>query len=391
MHNTFESQLKLLRDQHDMLLSTPNVEDSEFYNGIITRYASPIITAAHVPLEWRYDLSPERNPFLQERLGVNAVCNSGAIEWEGKIALVCRIEGVDRKSFFGVAMSPNGIENFEFIEEPCVIPETEIPDTNIYDMRLTRHEDGCVYGLFCTERKDPKAPSGDTSSAVAQCGIVRTKDLCNWERLPDLVTPSAQQRNVVLHPEFLKGQYALYTRPQDSFIDAGSGGGLGWGLTPTMDGACVEKETVIEPRVYHTIKESKNGQGPSPIKTEKGWLHLAHGVRNCAAGLRYVLYLFVTDLDDPRQIIAAPGGYFLAPEGEERVGDVSNVLFSNGWVKREDGSVLIYYASSDTRMHVATTTVDRLLDYAFNTPPDSSRSAEAVRQRIELISKNRCQ
>ncbi len=322
-------------------------------------------------------------------MGINATFNSGAIEHEGKILLAVRIEGNDRKSFFGIAESKNGIDNFKFREYPLVIPETENPDVNVYDMRLVKHEDGKFYGLFCTERKDPEAPLSDTSSAVAQCGIVCSKDLESWERLPDLKTKSPQQRNVVLHPEFVEGKYAFYSRPQDGFIDAGTGGGIGWGLSENIDGAMISNETIIDDRVYHTIKEVKNGMGPAPIKTEKGWLQLAHGVRNTAAGLRYVLYMFMTDLKRPNLITAKPGGYFLAPRGIERVGDVSNVVFSNGWVKKTNGDVLIYYGSSDTLMHVAVSTVDKLVDYVMNTPEDPLRSAACVEQRIELINKNK--
>jgi 4-O-beta-D-mannosyl-D-glucose phosphorylase len=347
-----------------------------------------VITAEHTPLSWRYDFDPKTNPHMMERLGVNAAFNSGAIEVDGRILLVVRVEGNDRKSFFAVAESATGIDGFSFWDYPIVIPETQDPDTNVYDMRVVKHEDGWIYGIFCTERKDPKAPSWDTSSAVAQGGIARTRDLVTWERLPDLETSSPQQRNVVLHPEFVDGKYAFYTRPQDEFIQAGSGGGIGWGLSDRIDGAVIKEEKVIDPRVYHTIKESKNGLGPAPIKTPKGWLQLAHGVRNTAAGLRYVLYLFVTALDKPWELICRPGGYLLAPQGEERTGDVSNVTFSNGWVARSSGDVFIYYGSSDTRMHVATTTIEKLLDYAFNTPADPHRSAACVQQRIDLIRKN---
>ncbi|MGL4192243.1 MAG: glycoside hydrolase family 130 protein [Vibrio sp.] len=357
-------------------------------NGVFFRYQKPVLTAQHAPLAWRYDLNSESNPFLMERLGINAVLNPGAIELNGKFYLIARVEGYDRKSFFAVAESDNGIDGFTFLDKPCVIPETDEPDTNIYDMRLVKHEDGYIYGLFCTERKDPHAAPGDESAAVAQCGIVRTTDLKTWQRLPDLKTRSAQQRNVVLHPEFIDGQYALYTRPQDSFIEAGKGGGIGMGLTVSMDNAQVEIEHVIDPKTYHTIKESKNGQGPAPIKTEKGWLHIAHGVRNTAAGLRYVLYSFMTSLSDPKQVIHRPGGYFLAPEGAERVGDVSNVVFSNGLIARDNGEVFIYYASSDTRCHVLTTTVEQLVDYVINTPEDPLTSAQCVAQRIALIEKN---
>ncbi|EGR4466974.1 glycosidase, partial [Vibrio cholerae] len=354
-------------------------------NGIFYRYKKPVLTAAHAPLAWRYDLNPETNPFLMERLGINAVLNPGAIELNGKFYLVARVEGHDRKSFFAVAESENGVDGFKFWDKPCVIPQTIEPDTNVYDMRLVKHEDGYIYGLFCTERKDPEAPKGDESSAVAQCGIVRTTDLKTWQRLPDLKTRSAQQRNVVLHPEFVDGKYALYTRPQDSFIEAGSGGGIGWGYTDSMESAVVDMEYVIDPKTYHTIKESKNGQGPAPIKTSQGWLHIAHGVRNTAAGLRYVLYSFMTALDNPTKVIHRPSGYFLAPEGEERVGDVSNVVFCNGLIARDNGEVFIYYASSDTRCHVLTTTVDQLVDYVMNTPEDPLTSYQCVAQRIELI------
>lgn len=357
-------------------------------NGIFYRYKKPVLTAAHAPLAWRYDLNPETNPFLMERLGINAVLNPGAIELNGKFYLVARVEGHDRKSFFAVAESENGVDGFKFWDKPCVIPQTIEPDTNVYDMRLVKHEDGYIYGLFCTERKDPEAPKGDESSAVAQCGIVRTTDLKTWQRLPDLKTRSAQQRNVVLHPEFVDGKYALYTRPQDSFIEAGSGGGIGWGYTDSMESAVVDMEYVIDPKTYHTIKESKNGQGPAPIKTSQGWLHIAHGVRNTAAGLRYVLYSFMTALDNPTKVIHRPSGYFLAPEREERVGDVSNVVFCNGLIARDNGEVFIYYASSDTRCHVLTTTVDQLIDYVMNTPEDPLTSYQCVAQRIELIKSN---
>lgn len=385
----FQEQLAILRARHEALVSRPNQPDPDWYNGVYERYVHPVLTAGHVPLEWRYDLDPARNPLLLERMGVNAVFNAGAILHEGKVLLCARVEGWDRKSFFAIAESASGVEGFRFWDEPCVIPETEDPDTNIYDMRLVAHEDGWIYGLFCTERRDPRAPESDQSSAVAQCGVVRTKDLRSWERLPDVRTPSPQQRNVVLHPEFVGGRYALYTRPQDGFIDTGSGGGIGWALCDSMENAVTGPEEIIDRRVYHTINELKNGQGPAPLKTPEGWLHLAHGVRNTAAGLRYVLYLILTDLREPWRVIAKPGGYFIAPEGLERVGDVSNVVFSNGWVLKPDGTVLIYYASSDTRLHVATSSLDRLLDYVKNTPPDGLRSAECVRQRLELIRRNR--
>ena len=387
-HASFSVDLTSLQRAQQALLKRKNKVDTLWYNGIYERYANPVITADHVPLEWRYDLNAKTNPFLLERLGINAAFNAGAIEWNGKVVLCVRLEGWDRKSFFAIAESKNGIDNFQFWDQPCVIPETKQPDTNVYDMRLVKHEDGWLYGLFCTERRDPNAKPSDQSSAVAQCGLVRTKDLRKWERLPDIKTPSAQQRNVVLHPEFVGGKYALYTRPQDGFIDTGSGGGIGWALCDSMGKAQTGKESIIDRRIYHTISELKNGQGPAPIKTKDGWLHLAHGVRNTAAGLRYVLYLFLTDLKYPTRIIAKPQGYFIAPVGRERVGDVSNVVFSNGWVARKDGAVFIYYASSDTRLHVATSTVPKLLDYVRNTPADPLRSYACVEQRYALIKKN---
>lgn len=357
-------------------------------NGIYDRYIHPVLTNEHAPLYWRYDLNPQSNPYLMERIGVNCVFNAGAMELNGKFYVVARVEGNDRKSFFAVAESDNGIDGFTFWDYPVVMPETDDPDVNVYDMRLVQHEDGWIYGLFCTERKDPDAPPGDLSSAVAQCGIARTKDLKTWERLDDLKTKSPQQRNVVLHPEFINEQYAFYTRPQDGFINAGSGGGIGWGLSSSIEHAVIDEEIIVDDRKYHTIKEVKNGQGPAPIKTDKGWLHIAHGVRNTAAGLRYVLYVFITDLKDPHKITHAPGGHFIAPQGIERIGDVSNVVFSNGVIARDNGEVYIYYASSDTRLHVATTTVDKLLDYAMHTPEDELRSYASVQQRSELISKN---
>lgn len=385
--NEFIKALNHLRAHHEELLSKKN-EKLPFGNGIYDRYTNPVLTGEHAPIEWRYDFNPETNPYLMERIGVNAALNAGAMKWKGKYILVVRVEGNDRKSFFAIAESENGVDNFRFWEEPVTLPETDEPDTNVYDMRLTAHEDGWIYGVFCSERKDPNAPAGDLSSAVAAAGIVRTKDLLKWERLPDLKTKS-QQRNVVLHPEFVDGKYALYTRPQDGFIDTGSGGGIGWGLVDDMTNAEVKDEKIINHRYYHTIKELKNGEGPHPIKTEKGWLHLAHGVRNCAAGLRYVLYLYLTDLQDPTKLIAEPAGFFMAPQDEERIGDVSNVLFSNGWIADEDGKVFIYYASSDTRMHVATSTVDRLLDYCINTPADGYRSSKSVEAIKELVAKNK--
>ncbi len=388
MFDPFETRLARLAAQHLALITRPNELDHAWDNGIYRRYRYPVVTAAHAPLAWRFDLNPATNPYLLERIGVNAAFNAGAIELDGRILVIVRVEGWDRKSFFAVAESPNGVDNFRFWDEPVIMPETADPDTNVYDMRVVKHQDGWIYGIFCTERKDPKAPAGDLSSAVAQAGIARTRDLVTWERLPDLVTPSPQQRNVVLHPEFIDGKYAFYTRPQDDFISAGSGGGIGWGLSERMDPAVIEHELVIEPRQYHTIKEAKNGEGPAPIKTAQGWLHLAHGVRNTAAGLRYVLYLYLSELERPWVVTHRPAGYFIAPEGEERTGDVSNVVFSNGWVARTDGAVLIYYASSDTRLHVAGSTVDRLLDYVLNTPEDGLRSAASVQQRLALIRRN---
>jgi 4-O-beta-D-mannosyl-D-glucose phosphorylase len=383
---SFAQRLKFLQVQHEAIVTRPNDIDPDWSNGIFERYRFPVVTAAHAPLFWRYDLNPKTNPYLMERIGVNGAYNAGAIEFNGKICLVVRVEGMDRKSFFAVAESANGIDNFCFWDYPITMPETDDPDVNVYDMRVGQHEDGWIYGVFCSERKDKTNP--DLSAATAQAGIARTKDLVTWERLPDLKTKSPQQRNVVLHPEFVAGQYAFYTRPQDDFIQAGSGGGIGWGLSKSMNPAVVDEEIIIDQRYYHTIKEVKNGEGPAPIKTPKGWLHLAHGVRGCAAGLRYVLYLYLSDLHEPWKVTHRPAGYFIAPEGEERVGDVSNVTFANGWVARANGDVFIYYASSDTRMHVATSTVDRLLDYVINTPEDPLRSAACVQQRNELIRKN---
>lgn len=384
--NRFETRFSELQAHQEALLSSPN-EIAPFGNGIFDRWQNPIITPDHVPLNWRYDLNPGTNPYMMERIGVNATFNSGAIMFNGKYVLVVRIEGNDRKSYFAVAESGNGVDGFRFWSNPITMPETESPDTNVYDMRLTRHEDGYIYGLFCTERKDLNQPE-DTSAAEAQCGIARTKDLVNWERLPDLVTYSGQQRNVVLHPEFIDGKYALYTRPQDGFISVGGGGGIGWGYTDSMVNAEIKDEVIVDGKQYHTINEVKNGQGPAPIKTDKGWLHLAHGVRNTAAGLRYVLYAFMTSLDEPWKVIHKPAGHLIAPQGDERVGDVSNVVFSNGWIATEDGRVHIYYASSDTRMHVATSTVDQLVDYCINTPEDGLRSAASVEAIKQLIKKN---
>ena len=380
------NKLKYLIEQQETLLAKPNVLTEG--NGVFNRYKYPVITHEHIPLMWKYDFDPVSNPHLIERIGVNSTMNSGAIKWKGKYLLAVRVEGIDRKSYFAIAESPNGIDNFRFWEYPVIMPETENPDTNVYDIRLTQHQDGYVYGIFCTERQDPNAPQGDMSSAIAAAGISRTKDLINWERLPDLKSRS-QQRNVVLHPEFVDGKYALYTRSQDGFIDAGNGGSIGWALVGDIRCAEIKEEKIINKRHYHTIKEVKNGEGAHPIKTPEGWLHLAHGVRSCAAGLRYVLYLYMTALDDPSEIIAEPAGYFMAPVGEERLGDVSNVLFTNGWIADEDGKVFIYYASSDTRMHVATSTIEQLVDYCLNNPTDGYRSAASVKNIVDLIDKNK--
>ena len=386
MDVAFNERLQRLYNDHHVFTSRKN-EPVSRGNGLFSRWRFPVVTAEHIPISWRYDLNAQSNPYLMERAGVNATFNAGAILWQGKYLVMVRVEGNDRKSFFAVAESPNGVDQFRFWPYPVQMPETEDPDTNVYDMRLTAHADGWIYGLFCTERKDPDKPF-DTTAAVANCGISRTKDLVHWERLPDLISFSGQQRNVVLHPEFIEGKYGLYTRPQDGFIEVGSGGGIGWGLTDSMEEAKVSQEEIIDSKVYHTIKEVKNGQGPPPLKTDAGWLHLAHGVRNTAAGLRYTLYLFLTALDEPWKITHSPGGYLIAPEGEERVGDVSNVTFSNGWIRNEHDEVFIYYGSSDTRLHVATTTVGRLLDYVLNTPADPGRSAACVQQRLELIHNN---
>ena len=385
--NRYDNRLRVLMEEYETLISREN-EKILPSNGIFERYKYPILTAAHTPLEWRYDFNPETNPYFMERFGINAVFNAGAIKFDGKYLVMGRVEGYDRKSFFAIAESPNGIDRFQFWEYPVQLPDLYPEETNVYDMRLTAHEDGWIYGIFCSESLDPNAAPGDLSSAVAKAGIIRTKDLKNWERLPDLISKS-QQRNVVLHPEFINGQYALYTRPQDNFINAGNGGGIGWALIDDITHAEIKEETIINHRHYHTIKEVKNGEGPHPIKTSKGWLHLAHGVRACAAGLRYVLYLYMTSLEDPTKIIAEPGGFLLAPMGEERIGDVSNVLFSNGWIADENGTVYIYYASSDTRMHVATSTIDRLIDYCFHTPADGFRSAASVKNICKSVEANK--
>jgi 4-O-beta-D-mannosyl-D-glucose phosphorylase len=386
--SNFAHRLAQLQENHQALINEKN-EIKGVGNGIFNRYKKPVVTAAHVPLEWRYDFNEKSNPFLMERIAVNAAFNAGAVKFQNKYLLILRVEGADRKSFFAVAESANGVDGFKFWDSPIVFDSLEGADTNVYDMRLTQHEDGFIYGLFCTEKKDPDAAPGDQSTAIAQCGIVRTKDLKTWHRLADLKTPSPQQRNVVLHPEFVDGQYAFYTRPQDSFIEAGKGGGIGFGLSKSMENAEINNETILYSKEYHTVYEAKNGQGPAPIKTDKGWLHLAHGVRNTAAGLRYVLYMFMTDLNDLTKVIYKPGGYIIAPEGEERIGDVSNVVFANGWIADDNGDVFIYYASSDTRMHVATSSIHHLVDYCINTPEDGLSSANSVKAINQLIEKNK--
>lgn len=383
LHKKYTEELK----KYEALISRKNEVDTDFYNGVYDKYKYPVLTREHIPLTWQYDLNPETNPYFMKRLGINAVMNSGAIELNGKYYLVARIEGDDRKSFFGVAESDNGVDGFRFWDYPILLPDTCPEETNVYDMRLTKHEDGYIYGVFCSESKDTSV--NDLSAAVAAAGIVRTKDLKTWERLPNLVTlNSPQQRNVVLHPEFVNGKYAFYTRPMDDFIETGSGGGIGFGLCDDITHAVIDEEKMTSLRKYHTITEAKNGAGAVPIKTEKGWIHIAHGVRNTAAGLRYVIYAFATDLNDPSKVIAEPSGLLIGPRGGERVGDVSNVVFTNGVVANEKGEVFIYYASSDTRMHVATTTIDKLIDYVFNTPKDPLRSVECVAQRCDLIKKN---
>ena len=388
MDTQFAKRLQLLKEEQQSLFARPNKEEKTG-NGIFNRYKYPVLTSQHTPLFWRYDLNCETNPYLQERFAINAVFNAGAMYVNNTFLVMARVEGTDRKSFFAIAESKNGIDGFHFWDYPIVMPETGLPDTNVYDIRLVQHEDGWIYGLFCTERRDPGAPPGDQSMAIAQCGIARTKDLKNWERLDDLKTNSSQQRNVVLHPEFVNGKYAFYTRPQDSFIEAGKGGGIGFGLSESITHAVIDSEEIIDGKIYHTVYESKNGLGPAPIKTNKGWLHLAHGVRNTAAGLRYVLYLFMTDLNDLTKVIYKPGGYFMAPEGDERIGDVSNVVFSNGWIIDEHQNVFIYYASSDTRLHVATATLEQLLDYVMYTPADGYRSAESVKTIYSIIENNK--
>ena len=387
MNTYFQKRVKTLKASFNDLISRKN-SPLESANGIYERYENPVLTAAHAPLTWRFDFHEKTNPFFMERFGINAVFNSGAIKFDNKYILVPRVEGLDRKSFFAVAESENGIDNFKFWDYPIVLPSSNEPETNVYDMRLVQHEDGWIYGIFCTERRDTSAPEGDQAAAIAQCGIARTKDLIEWERLPDLKTPSPQQRNVVLHPEFYNNKYAFYTRPQDSFTEAGTGGGIGFGVCDDIENAVIEKEIVIDKKIYHTVYEAKNGSGPAPLKTEKGWLHLAHGVRNTAAGLRYVLYMFMTDLNDITKVIHKPAGYFIAPEGDERVGDVSNVIFGNGWIADEDGTVFIYYASSDLKTHVATSTIEKLLNYVMNTAEDGFTSEASVKTLTNIIYKN---
>lgn len=384
IHNKYQQLL----EKQEELITRKNKKDEQFYNGIYDRYQYPVVTRHHVPIHWRFDLNKETNPNFQERLGVNSTFNAGAIYFENKYYLVVRTEGLDRKSIFTLAVSDNGIDNFRFVGAPLTWEDVDREETNTYDMRLIQHEDGNIYGIYCSESKDPDAPTSDTSSAVAQAALVRTKDLKTWERLPNIKTPSPQQRNVVLHPEFVDGKYAFYTRPQDGFISTGTGGGIAFGVCDDIENPVIDEEIVLHERRYHTVYEAKNGQGPAPIKTDKGWIHIAHGVRNTADGLRYVLYTIATDLNDPKKVIATPGGHFIAPYDDERVGDVSNVIFCNGAIVNENDEVFIYYASSDTRTHVATTTIDKLVDYTFNTPADPYRSIENAEQRKQLIEKN---
>ena len=388
MNELFNSRLEQVKSNYKSLVEKPN-EKLFSSNGIYNRYKNPVLTRNHIPLHWRFDLNPETNPFFMERIGFNAAFNAGAMKFGDKYIMAVRVEGNDRKSFFAIAESPNGIDNFKFWDKPITLPQTEEFDVNVYDMRLTKHDDGWIYGVFCTERKDPDAADGDTSSAVAAAGIARTKDLVEWERLPDLISTTGQQRNVVLFPHLVDGKYAFYTRPQDGFIDIGKGGGIGFGLSETIENAEVKEEVIVDAKTYHTIYEVKNGLGPAPIRTEHGWLQLAHGVRNTAAGLRYTLYMFMTDLENPWIVTHKPHGHFIAPYAEERVGDVSNVVFSNGWIEDEDGTVFIYYASSDTRMHVATSTVEQLVDYCMNSPQDKLHSHLSVQTINELIDMNK--
>lgn len=383
----YNERVKKIKTNHEELITKKN--NALFStNGIYERYENPILTRDHLPLNWRFDFNQKTNPYFMERIGFNAALNAGAIKLNGKYLLMVRVEGNDRKSIFAIAESPNGIDNFRFWDRPVTIPQTDILDTNVYDMRLIQHDDGWIYGVFCTERKDLTAPEGDTSTATAAAGIVRTKDLINWERLPDLISHGGQQRNVVLFPHLIEGKYAFFTRPQDGFIDTGKGGGICFGLSETIENAEVKKETVVDAKTYHTIYELKNGLGPAPIKTEKGWLNLAHGVRNTAAGLRYTLYAFITDLEKPWVVTHKPHGHLIAPLKEERVGDVSNVAFSNGWIADDDGTLYIYYASADTRMHVATSTIDKMLDYCINSPKDQLHSHLSVATINELIDHN---
>jgi 4-O-beta-D-mannosyl-D-glucose phosphorylase len=384
----FQNRYDRIQNEHEELISKKN-EMLFSQNGIYSRFNNPILTRDHVPLHWRYDLNPKTNPFFMERIGFNAVFNAGALKWNGKYLIMVRVEGNDRKSFFAVAESPNGVDNFRFWDRPVTMPQNENWDTNVYDMRLTAHDDGWIYGVFCTERKDPNAPEGDTSMAVANAGIARTRDLMNWERLPDLISTTGQQRNVVLFPHWIDGQYAFFTRPQDGFIDTGKGGGIGFGLSESIKVPEVKNEIIVDQKVYHTIYEVKNGLGPAPLKTENGWLHLAHGVRNTAAGLRYTLYVFMTDLEKPWVVTHKPHGHLIAPLENERVGDVSNVVFSNGWILDDDGSVFIYYASSDTRMHVAKTSLSQLLDYCIHSPTDGLYSHLSVETINNLIDRNK--
>ncbi len=386
--NIFQQRLLALKTKHAELLAQKNTPlFSE--NGIYQRHLNPVLTRNHIPLHWRYDLNASTNPFLMERIGFNATFNAGAIKFNGKYLLAVRVEGNDRKSFFAIAESNNGVDGFRFWDKPIVLPQTEVPDTNVYDMRLTQHDDGWIYGVFCTERKDPSAPKGDTSSAVAAAGIARTKDLKNWERMPDLISTTGQQRNVVLFPHLVEGKYAFYTRPQDGFIDTGKGGGIGFGLSDTIEKPEVKEELIVDAKTYHTIYEVKNGLGPAPIKTEKGWLQLAHGVRNTAAGLRYTLYVFMTDLEKPWLVTHKPHGHLIAPLQSERLGDVSNVVFSNGWIADDDGKIFLYYASSDTRLHVAATTVAQLVDYCLNSPQDRLHSHLNVETINQLVDANK--